>query len=90
LSNSCTGRAGKRLLLAAIWIYVTLAFKGGVSKNPDWHSVIVMIPKVTVEVGAKQFQAKGTVASGRGENMFIQQNGGGNDPFYRISKANIR
>jgi len=40
---------------------VIVASKGGAPAHPDWYHNVVAHPKVSVEVGTKQFQAKATV-----------------------------
>jgi deazaflavin-dependent oxidoreductase (nitroreductase family) len=41
--------------------YVIIASKGGAPTNPDWYYNLVANPKVKVEVGTEQFQARATV-----------------------------
>ncbi len=41
--------------------YVVIASKGGAPTNSDWYYNVVANPRVTVEVGTKQFQAQVTV-----------------------------
>jgi deazaflavin-dependent oxidoreductase (nitroreductase family) len=40
---------------------VIIASKGGAPTNPDWYYNLVANPKVKVEVGTEQFQARATV-----------------------------
>jgi deazaflavin-dependent oxidoreductase (nitroreductase family) len=40
---------------------VIIASKGGAPTNPDWYHNILAHPKVTVEVGAEQFQAAAVI-----------------------------
>ena len=42
---------------------VVVASKGGAPTHPDWYHNIVANPRVTVEVGTKQFQARATIAT---------------------------
>jgi deazaflavin-dependent oxidoreductase (nitroreductase family) len=41
--------------------YVVIASKGGAPTNSDWYYNVVANPRVTVEVGTKQFQAQVTI-----------------------------
>jgi deazaflavin-dependent oxidoreductase (nitroreductase family) len=43
---------------------VIIASKGGAPTNPDWFHNLVANPKVTVEVGTEQFEAKARVTEG--------------------------
>lgn len=42
---------------------VVIASKAGAPTNPDWYHNVVANPKVKVEVGTEQFQARATVAA---------------------------
>jgi deazaflavin-dependent oxidoreductase (nitroreductase family) len=43
--------------------FVIIASKGGSPTHPDWYHNIVANPKVSVEVGTTQFQARATIAT---------------------------
>jgi deazaflavin-dependent oxidoreductase (nitroreductase family) len=40
---------------------VVIASKGGAPTNPDWYYNIIANPRVAVEVGTEQFQARATI-----------------------------
>jgi deazaflavin-dependent oxidoreductase (nitroreductase family) len=42
---------------------VIIASKGGAPTNPDWYYNLLAHPRVTVEVGTEQFQARASVTS---------------------------
>lgn len=43
--------------------FVIVASKAGAPTNPDWYHNIIANPKVSVEIGTEQFQARATVTS---------------------------
>jgi deazaflavin-dependent oxidoreductase (nitroreductase family) len=52
---------------------VIIASKGGAPTNPDWYYNLLFNPLVSVETGAKQFQARAIIASEPGRTRLYAQ-----------------
>jgi deazaflavin-dependent oxidoreductase (nitroreductase family) len=53
--------------------YIIIASKGGAPAHPDWYHNLRANPRVTLEVGAEQFEAQAEIVSGTERTRLYDQ-----------------